>query len=120
MEARADEDVWAAPIARKWFALHDAAAAVGAVAGLATGPLHSDIRGFPAAIYAAGGWRQEWAEQDIDDLAAVLEAGLTAPLALQARGIKAGAPATMLWHEFIAGRDALMSLLPPSSNAAPT
>lgn len=118
MEARADGDVRTTSIARKWFALHEAAAAVGAVAGLAAGPLHSDIRGFPAAICAAGGWRQEWAEQDIDDLAAVLEAGLTALLALQARGIKAGAPATMLWHEFIAGRDALMSLLPNSSDTA--
>ena len=39
-------------------------------------------------------------------------AGLAALLALQARGIKAAALAAVLWQEFIAGRDALISLLP--------
>lgn len=116
LEADAAEYGLVDPVAHKWFALHEAAAIVNAMAGLKLPSRQSEVQDFPAAIRAAGGWRYQWVKQDLDDLSAMLQAGLAALLALQARGIKAAALAAVLWQEFIAGRDALISLLPSPSD----
>ena len=116
LEADAAEYGLVDPFAREWFALHETATIVNAMAGLKLPPLQSEVQDFPAAIRAAGGWRYQWVKQDLDDLSAMLQAGLAALLALQARGIKAAALAAVLWQEFIAGRDALISLLPSPSD----
>lgn len=97
----------------KWSALHDAAAVVGSLAGMPSNPMPAEVRNFPVVIRDAGGWRREAAEQGIEDISAVLEPGLSALLAVHARGANPAAPALALWREFHAARDALLALVPP-------
>ncbi|WP_374591224.1 hypothetical protein [Novosphingobium sp.] len=65
---------------------------------------------FPARIQALGGWRYKLAEQGVEDLFAIMEAGLTALLALHERGQNPIAAALALSDEFDAARFALMVL----------
>ena len=109
----------ASAMSMKWSALHDAAGVVATLAGLAAGPMTADIRNFPAVMRDSGGWRRNLAEQGIADLGAILEPGLSALLAVHARGASPGAAAQALWQEFLAARDALMSLAPPPGGAGP-
>ncbi len=97
----------------KWAAVHDAAAAVGELAGLAPEYRMPDVRNFPAIIRDTGGWRQSVAQQGVDDLAAIMEPGLAALLAVQARGAPITAAAMALWQEFQSSRSALLALIPP-------
>jgi len=97
----------------KWAALHDAAAVVAMLAGLEQESHSPEVYGFPAAIRAAAPWRQALAETGVDDLAAILEPGIGALLAVNARGADARAPALALWHEFRGARDALLTLVVP-------
>jgi hypothetical protein len=97
----------------KWSTLHDAAAAVGAIAGLASEPLTPEARNFPAVMRGAGGWRRDLVEQGIEDLAAIMEPGLSALVSARAQGVNPTAAARALWQEFQAARDALLALAPP-------
>lgn len=103
----------ASPMAMKWTAVHEAAVAVGELAGVAPEYRTPNIRNFPAIMRDTGGWRQRLAEQGVDDLAAILEPGLAALLALQGSGASAGAAAQALWQEFHTARAALLALIPP-------
>ncbi|MEJ5976872.1 hypothetical protein WG901_09520 [Novosphingobium sp. PS1R-30] len=98
---------------RKWIALHDAAAIVAALAGLAPEAPTAALTGFAAAIGQAPHWRRELAVQGIEDLAAIMEPGLSALIAVQAARGDAVAPAHALWLEFVAARDALLTLSLP-------
>lgn len=104
----------ACPTALKWSALHDAAAVVGNLAGLAPEPSGSQHYDFPALIREAGGWRTALAEQGIDDLAAIMEPGIAALLTLHARGTSCPAAALALWCEFARARTALVALAGPA------
>ena len=101
-----------AQIAARWAALHEAAAVVSALAGVTPLDPPAGVRGFPRAIASAGGWRRNLAMQGIADLSAILETGITALLAVHARGAVAAAPARALWDEFVAARDGLVALCP--------
>lgn len=104
----------------KWAALHDAAAAVAALAGCEAEPISVAAADFPATIQAAGGWRRVLAEQGIEDLAAIMEPGLAALLASHARGANPAPAARALWQEFEAARTALLALAaPPQENDTP-
>jgi hypothetical protein len=103
----------ASAMSMKWAALHDAATAVAALARVPAEPMRADLRNFPAAMRDAGGWRRELADQGIEDLAAFMEPGLAALLAVHARGADAAPAALALWEEFRAARDGLMALVPP-------
>lgn len=103
----------------KWSALHDAAGVVASLAGLAAEVIRPEIRNFPAYMRDAGGWRGEMAEQGVEDLAAIMEPGLSALLAVHARGADASAAALALWQEFYAARNALLELAPPSDGPTP-
>lgn len=103
----------------KWAALQDAAAVVATLAGLEPERPSPEIRNFPAVIRDAGEWRRESAEKGIDDLAAIMEPGIAALLAVNARGADAGAPALALWREFHAARTALLALAPPAGDLGP-
>jgi hypothetical protein len=96
----------------KWAALHDAASVVATLGGLAAEPMTADLRNFPATIRDAGGWRRTLAEQGIDDLAAVMEPGLAALLAVTARGADPAPAARSLYEEFVTARAALLGLAP--------
>ncbi|MBS0482265.1 MAG: hypothetical protein JSR96_08955 [Proteobacteria bacterium] len=103
----------------KWSALHDALAVVTMLAGLAAESLRPEIRNFPAVMRDAGGWRREVSEQGIDDLAAIMEPGLAALLAVHARGANSGPAALALWQEFHAARAALLAMVPPPQQPGP-
>lgn len=102
----------ASSMGMKWSALHDAAGIVASLAGMAPEPMTSELRNFPAVIRDVGGWQRETAEQGVEDLSAIMETGIGALLAVHARGIDARNAALSLWHEFVAGRSALLALAP--------
>jgi len=103
----------ASAMSMKWSALHEAAAVVASLAGLAPEPMRPELRNFPALMRDAGGWRRTLTEQGIEDLAAIMEPGLAALLAVHARGANPAAAALALWQEFQAARAGLLTLTPP-------
>ena len=109
----------ASAMSMKWSALHDAVGVVGMLAGMASEPMRPEIRNFPAVMRDLGGWRRERTELGIDDLAAIMEPGLAALLAVHARGVNSAVPALALWQEFHAARAALLALVPPPGTAVP-
>ncbi|PEQ12245.1 hypothetical protein B2G71_13845 [Novosphingobium sp. PC22D] len=98
----------------KWSGLHDAAATVAAIAGIDVPPMAPRVRNLPAVMRDADEWRRRCAEQGIEDLAAIMEPGLSALLAAFARGSDPRPAAGALWREFVAARDALVALSPLS------
>ncbi|WP_298172263.1 hypothetical protein [Novosphingobium sp.] len=109
---RAGGHAAASQMAMKWKAVH-AAAAIGELAGIAPEYRSPEIRNFPAMLRDTGGWRYRLAEQGVDDLAAILEPGLAALLALHGSGAPASAAALALWQEFHTARAGLLALIPP-------
>lgn len=103
------------PLDTVWIALHEAARAVAMLAGRGPEPLRPDVRNFPAIMRSTGGWRAERARQGIEDLAAILQPGLRALLAAQARTPPDGLrrAAQVLWQEFDTARATLLELIPP-------
>lgn len=100
-------------MALKWTAVHQAAGAIAELAGIAPEYRSPEIRNFPAMMHDTGGWRLRLAEQGVDDLAAILEPGLAALLALHGSGAPAHAAALALWQEFHRARAGLLALIPP-------
>jgi len=109
----------ASALSMKWSALHDAARAVSQIAGLAPETMAAGVRDFPATMRDAGGWRRELAEQGIEDISAFMEPGLSALLAVMARGGGPQPAALALWREFTGARDALLKLTPPDRGLGP-
>lgn len=103
----------------QWTALQDAAAAVGALAGLAPERSSPQVRNFPALIKDCGGWRFDLASDLIGDLTAMMRPGLTALLAVNARGQDASAAALTLWREFQHARTSVLALVPDSGEMGP-
>lgn len=97
----------------KWAALLDAAAVVCTLAGLQPEVRKPEVRNFPAIMRDTGGWRYDMAQQRVDDLAAIMEPGLAALLAVSARGASPAPAALALWYEYLAMRNALIALIPP-------
>ena len=93
----------------RWTALADAANVVATLAGLEPERTTSEVRNFPALVRDAEPWRREQAENGIADLAAVMEPGMAALLALRARGAEARPAAMALWREFVSARAAILS-----------
>lgn len=109
----------ASAMGMKWSALHDAAGVVAALAGLAAEPVRPEIRNFPALMRDSGGARRMIADQGVDDLAALMEPGLAALLAVHARGVNPAPAALALWQEFHAARNALLALGRTAARPAP-
>ena len=103
----------------QWTAVQDAAAAVAALAGLVPEKPTAQVRNFPALIKDVGGWRLELAERGVSDLSAILQPGLTALLAVSARGQDATPAARTLWQEFHAAREAILRLVPQAGTMGP-
>jgi hypothetical protein len=99
-------------ISVQWDALHDAAGAVAALAGLAAEDPGAQVRDFPALIHDAGGWRLDLASNGIADLAAMMTPGVRALLAVSTRGQDPTPAALTLWREYQEARDALLALVP--------
>ena len=103
----------------RWTALADAANVVATLAGLEPERTTAEVRNFLALVRDAEAWRREQAENGIADLAAVMEPGIAALLALHARGTDSRSAAMALWREFTAARGAILSLLPASGDHGP-
>ena len=103
----------------RWAALGDAANVVATLAGLEVERTSAQVRNFPALIRDAEAWRRERAENGVADLAAIMEPGIAALLAVNARGADPRPAAMALWREFVAARAAILSLLPPSGALGP-
>ena len=103
----------------RWAALADAANVVATLAGIEPERPTAEVRNFPALIRDAQPWRREQAENGVSDLAAVMEPGIAALLAVNARGADPKPAAMALWRDFIAARSAILSLLPASGALGP-
>ena len=103
-------------IAEKWAALHKAAATLALLAGNG-GAVLDDLDDYPAVILASGGWRLKLAQQGLDDLTAIMDAGLVALLSIHDHGADPAPAAQALWQEFSAARTALIALLPPAETS---
>jgi hypothetical protein len=103
----------------QWAALQDAAAAVAAMAGLASEKPSAQVCNFPASIKDAGGWRFEMASNGVADLSAIMRPGVKALLAVSARGQDPTAAALSLWREYHHARAALLGLVPEQGHMGP-
>lgn len=109
----------AGSISFKWAALLEAGTVVATLAGLEPERDTPEMRNFPALIREADGWRRNLAEGHVADLAAMMEPGLAALLAVSARGADVTPAASALWHEFRDARDAILALVPPAGALGP-
>ncbi|MBU6266880.1 MAG: hypothetical protein KGN34_05010 [Sphingomonadales bacterium] len=98
-------------LARQWSALHRAAAAVAGLAGTVPQPESAQSRAFPERVAQVDDWRAGVARQGVADLAAVMEPGLTALIAVHKRGGDPSPAAWALLQEFTAARDSLLALV---------
>ncbi len=85
----------------------------------ASEPPSRQIRNYPALIKDVGGWRLELAAKGVSDLAAIMQPGLTALLAVNARGQDARPAAQALWLEFQHARESLLALAPDTGSLGP-
>jgi hypothetical protein len=104
---------------RKWAALQDAANVVASLAGLDQERPGVTVRNFPALMREAPSWRRELADQQIDDMAAMMQPGISALLGVNARGADPRPAALALWREYVTARDAVLDLLPPNGSTGP-
>lgn len=102
----------------RWAALDEAGKVVSMLAGV-TDAADKQIRNFPALIRDAEPWRRELAAHGCADMAAVMEPGISALLAINARGADCKPAAEALWQEFTTARAAVLALLPQSSEMGP-
>ena len=103
----------------RWAALGEAGQVVAMLAGLAPEQPSKEVRNFPALIRDADKWRRDLADAGCAELAAVMEPGIAALLAINARGADCKPAALALWREFTAARQAMLALLPPSGQHGP-
>lgn len=103
----------------RWAALSEAGKVVCVLAGLKADEGGKDVRNFPALIRDCEPWRRELASNGCADLAAIMEPGISALLAINARGADCRPAALALWKEFTAARSAVMALLPESGQMGP-
>ncbi|MWV26433.1 hypothetical protein GRF63_00810 [Erythrobacter sp. GH3-10] len=103
----------------RWAALGEAGQVVAMLAGIEPERPSREVRNFSALIRDADQWRRDLADNGCIDLAAVMEPGISALLAINARGADCKPAALALWKEFVAARDAMLALLPPSGQLGP-
>ena len=97
-----------AALAAQWDGLHESAAALASLAGIAP-----EAAGVPFAVLAktAREWQLALAAQGLADIDAMLGAGLAALATLTSRGQDTAAPALALWREFHAARASVLAAL---------
>lgn len=100
-----------ATLANQWEAVHDAAAAVGHLAQLGREEPSDKVLALPLRAAETGGYTFEAVARGIDDLAAVMQPGLRALLAITAQGKDTTAAALTLWREFHHARAAILSIV---------
>ena len=103
----------------RWSALGEAGVVVAMLAGIEAEPHSKLIRNFPGLLRDCNIWERDLAICWIDDLTAIMEVGLAALLAVNARGTDCRAAAFALWEEYITARAALLALSPPAGALGP-
>lgn len=111
--ALADPDPATSPgrvdaISARWAALHAAAAAVAGLAQIAPDQSTGEAPDFAAMIAGAPDWKVSLLRNGTDDIAAFMQSGLTALLAVNTVERNPAAAANALWTEFELSRDALL------------
>ncbi|NMW32731.1 hypothetical protein HKD42_11710 [Altererythrobacter sp. RZ02] len=109
----------ASTLTRQWAALQDAGSAIATLANLAPEEPSQKTRQFPVLIKDVDGWRLELAKNQVADMTAMMQPGLAALLAVNARGQDATAAAITLWREYHAAREAVLALLPEAGAMGP-
>ena len=109
----------ATPTSVRWAALYEAGNVVAMLAGVSSERPSHEMRNFPVMIRDCDEQRREAAERGLADLSAIMEPGLAALMAINARGNDCRAAAQALWHEFTVAREALLNLLPPTGAMGP-
>lgn len=104
---------------KRWAALAEAGKVVAMLAGVDSEEQDREVRSFPVLIRDADPWRRTLAENGCADLTAIMEPGISALLAIHARGADCRPAAHALWQEFTAARRAMLALLPPSGGMGP-
>lgn len=103
----------------RWAALGEAGKVVALLAGLSPTQNDKAVRNFPILIRETEPWRRELVENGCKDLAAIMEPGIAALLAINARGSDCRPAARALWEEFSTARNDIIALLPPSGELGP-
>lgn len=103
----------------RWAALIEAGKVVSTLAGIAAEQPTRQLRNFPVLVRDCPKWQRELAENSVADLAAVMEPGIAALLAINARGADPRPAARALWQEFVTARGAILDLLPRGSELGP-
>jgi hypothetical protein len=104
---------------RRWAALAEAGKVVAMLAGVVGEENDQAARSFPALIRNADFRQQRLADNGCADLAAIMEPGISALLAIHARGADCRPAARALWQEFTTARGAMLALLPPNGELGP-
>lgn len=98
-------------LARRWEDLHEQADRLAALAGLASEAPNEAAEAVSARLCEASEWQRELAWQGIEDIDAMMRAGLAALETLTERGQETAAPALALWREFHAARSAVLAVV---------
>lgn len=96
---------------RRWDALHAAAGAVAELAGLVP-ELSGGAPDFATLLADAPRWKAALVSSALEDIAAFMQSGLTALLAVNAENRDPSAAALALWAEFVQARGDVLKLLP--------
>ncbi len=105
--------------AMRWSALTEAGKVVALLAGISSDEDVQQVKDLPAQLRDCPAWKREFAENAISDLAAIMEPGLSALMAVNARGADPKPAAQSLWREFSEARSAILDLMPKSSPMGP-
>ena len=97
-----------AALVAQWDALHASAATLGKLAQIGPEAAPPALDGL---VETARPWQLTLAAQGLDDIAAMLAAGLAALGTLTGRGQETAAPALALWREFHAARAGVLAAL---------
>jgi len=109
----------AGSVSMRWAALGEAGKVVALLAGVSSETPSRELRDFPVLLRDCSADRREIAESAISDLSAIMEPGLAALMAINARGGDCGVAARALPEELIEARTAIIALLPPSGAMGP-
>lgn len=105
-------------MAKRWEKLHAVSAQLAPIAGLSPEEFTGDLAAFPVMLESATEWQRTMAWQGIEDIDAMMGAGLSALATVTARGQDASAPAQALWREFHHARGAVLALMQPEIASA--
>ncbi len=104
----------------RWRAILAGTARLAGLAGLGEPAAVSGEAGLIAALEGASDWQRELAWQGVEDIAAMLAAGMQALEVLESRGQDAGVPALALWREADAALRGLMAMLTTDAGSPAT